>query len=345
MLHTLVAGLGRAGSGLHLRALAKAAAADGEPFGPVFGCDPDPATRAAQHGITTVGSVREAAALADPAAAVVHVCTPPTGRYELLSELAGLGYRRFVLEKPIAADLADYRRVAAMRERFGLDIAVVAHWLDAELTGRITRLAADDTRGPLRAITFDQHKPRFLRGLAQGHPTAFDVELPHSLGVVLRLAGSAELVEAECADLRCDGVVTPRMGGARMVLRHRGGVVSELRSDLTAPVRERRIVLEFEHGRITGHYPLSEHDHHAQLVIDGDAPQVFPDDALTSFVRRAYRHFAAGGGEHGTFGLHGEIVELTTTAKQRCRTTERPVRESRCAAPNPRRPIPQRNGA
>lgn len=344
MLHTLVVGLGRAGAGLHLRALAKARDADGDLFGPVLGCDPDPAARAAQRGITTAGSLREAAELADPAEAVVHLCTPPADRYRQLTELAGLGYRRFVVEKPVAVDLAEYSRIAALRARFGLDIAVVAHWLDSELVERMTRLAADGVRGPLRAITFDQHKPRFQRSRGPGHPTAFDVELPHSLGVVLRLAGPAELVDAECADLRCGGQVVPRMGGARMVLRHRGGVVSELRSDLTAPVRQRQVRLEFEHGRITGHFPLSEHDHHAQLVVDDGLPEVFADDALTRFVRRAHRHFATGGGAHGTFELHGEVVELTGAAKQHCRPVDRPVREVH-RAPALRRPVPERYGA
>ena len=318
MLHTLVAGLGRAGAGLHLRVLAKARAAAGELFqpGPVLACDPMEHACTEQRGVTVVDSVRTAAGLADPSRTAVHVCTPPVRRPELLRELAGLGYRRIIVEKPLAADSDEYAQIASLRERYGLNLAVVAHWLESALTTRLARLLAGSGRGRLRSIRFAQHKPRFHRSLVtSGHPTAFDVELPHSLGVVLRLAGPAGLVAAECSDMRCGHVVAPRMGAGAMTLRHDSGVLSELRSDLTAPVRERSITLEFEHGRVTGHYPLSDDDDHAQLIVDGAEPEVFPDDALTAFMLRAYRDFAAGRtAEH--FGLHGDVVRLMTAAKR-----------------------------
>jgi hypothetical protein len=149
------------------------------------------------------------------------------------------------------------------------------------------------------------------------------VEIPHSLGVVLRLAGAAELIDAKWTDMRCSDVVVPRAGSARLTLRHDSGVHTDIASDLTSPVQERRITLEFTRGSATGHYPISDQDDHAQLVIAGQR-QVFRDDALTRFVVRAYLHFQDGPGDHGTFELHSKIVRLLATAKQHCleRTAE-----------------------
>lgn len=325
MLQSLVVGLGRAGAGLHLRVLAQARATAGELFhpGPVVACDPAPEARGERPGVTVVESVRAAAALLPPEDTVVHLCTPPVDRAALLGELGDLGFRRIIVEKPLATGLDEYAAVRRACDEHGLAPAVVTHWLDAELTHRLQALTMRRAFGDLRSISVTQDKPRFQRStLDEGHPTAFDVEIPHALGVVLRLAGPAELLDAKWTDMRSEDFTLPRMGGARLVLRHRGGVLSEISSDLTAPVRERRISLDFERGRATGHFPLSEHDDHAQLTTTGDrVRRVFRDDALTAFVLRAYRHFLHPDPRpDGTFALHGEILRLIAAAKQHCLT-------------------------
>ncbi|WP_263247196.1 Gfo/Idh/MocA family oxidoreductase [Saccharopolyspora rosea] len=324
MLRSLVVGLGRAGSGLHLRVLSKARAVAGELFhpGPVVACDPAPQARGNHPDVAVVDSARAAALLVDPPTTAVHVCTPPESRVTVLSELAELGFRRMIVEKPVATGAADLRAITALRYRYGLDLVVVAHWLEAELTHRLGALLRDGSLGDLRSIRVAQHKPRFARSLGTGgHPTAFDVEVPHSLGVVLRLAGGADVTGARWTHMRCGSTVLPRMGSAQLALRHRNGVVTEISSDLTSPVQERRVALEFSGGQAIGHYPISEHDDHAQLVVSqGERSErhVFRDDALTRFVVQAYRHFHGESGDHDTFDLHCEIVRLLADAKRHC---------------------------
>ncbi|MER5388825.1 Gfo/Idh/MocA family oxidoreductase [Saccharopolyspora sp. NPDC002686] len=321
MLHTLVLGLGRAGSGLHLRVLAKARATAPDLFHPepVIGCDPVADTRHDLHDVITAASLDVATKLVNPQRTVVHVCTPPTTRVAVLTQLAQHGFRRAIVEKPLATGVGELREIDALRQRYGLDLVVVSHWMAAELTERIEQLVRHGELGELRSIRFTQDKPRFTRSAAtHGHPTAFDVELPHSLGVVLQLAGPAEVQRAAWTDMRCPDAVLPRMGSAHLTLHHAGGVTSEISSDLTSPVQQRRIVLEFTGGQVTGHYPISDQDDHAQLVVDGQR-HIFRDDALTRFVLRAYRHFrtpSAGG--HPTLQVHRDVVRLLAEAKQRC---------------------------
>ncbi|MFD7714159.1 Gfo/Idh/MocA family protein [Streptomyces sp. NPDC059785] len=326
MLQPLIVGLGRSGRGLHLQALARLARAPDGPLCavPPVACDPRAEAGRRLPGVRVTRTMAEARRLVSPAATVVHVCTPPPARTAVLTELALYGFDKLLVEKPLAAGRADLEEIVRLCHRHQLDLRVVSHWLDAELTGRLRGLVRQRTLGELTAISATQHKPRFTRSLTDaGHPTAFDVEIPHALGVLLDLAGPAELVDAHWHDLHCGDLVLPRLGGAGLTLRHHSGVRSEIVSDLDSPVRQRSITLHFTHGTATGHYPLSEHDDHAQLVITGDRParQIFRDDALTAFLHRAYRDFADG--PRADIGRHCAVVRLLCDAKDHCHATDR----------------------
>ncbi|WP_409473361.1 Gfo/Idh/MocA family protein [Streptomyces sp. HC307] len=332
MLQPLIVGLGRSGAGLHLKVLNRMASS---PDGPLFArppiaCDPRPEAGRDLHGVTVTGSIADASRLVSPPSAVVHVCTPPTSRVPVLTELAERGFVKLLVEKPLATDRTELDRIIRLCCRHDLELVVVSHWLHANLTHRLRQLVRERTLGRLLSVTVAQDKPRFLRSLTtQGHPTAFDVEVPHALGVVLDLAGPARLLDAQWTDMRCGDTVRPRMAGARLTLDHGSGVRSDITSDLTAPVQRRSITLTFRHGRAIGHYPLSENDDHAQLMILGDghsrhtvrAHHVFRDDALTTFMRRTYQRFAEG--ERADPSPHLDVVRLLCTAKDHCRAEDR----------------------
>lgn len=349
MLQPLVVGLGRSGSGLHLRTLARLArrtAATGDPLValPAVGCDPRagaPGTVGAPGEVTVVSTLEQALARVDPATAVAHVCTPPRLRYDVIAQLAGHGVRRLIVEKPLASSAAELDALVRLREQADLDMVVVSHWTSSRLAGRLRRLVREETLGPLRRITVDQHKPRFLRSLASdAHPTALDVEIPHSLALALDLAGPAELRAARCWDLRCEDRALPRLGGAEVELEHPSGVVTHLRSDLGAPVRQRSVVCAFEGGTATAHFPLSEDDDHAQLVVHGTdaepeaAHHVFRDDALTDFLAAAYRGFASGTAGAVNFPLACAATRLLCAARAHCAAVPHTTAAPRTAVPH-----------
>lgn len=367
MLQTFVIGLGRAGAGLHVSVLSRLRerAAMRQLFAerPLVVCDPRFAAARElpgtlrhwevpgwevpgwqPHGTVLTGSVAEAVRLLEPERTVAHLATPPAVRLEIIEQLARAGFRNILVEKPLALDermLADIERV---RRRWGLHLVVVAHWLVSPLTTRLHELVRSTVLGELRSMSFLQCKPRFSRSLATGHhPTAFDVEPPHSVGVALRLAGAARLVDAGCTDMVVGDTVLPRLGGARLTLQHDCGVRTEIVSDLTSPVRQRRVVLQFDRGLAIGHYPGSQDDDHAQLSVvahsaspgepcgetgaSGVAParSVFPDDALATFLVRAYRRFSASEGDEADFALNAAGVRLLSAAKRWRRAAGEPV--------------------
>jgi predicted dehydrogenase len=324
MVRTLVVGLGRAGAELHLPVLARARAGARQLFGeaPVVACDPR-RVLADRAGLVVTTSLAEAAARLDPAQTVAHVCTPPTVRLEVIAELAERGFRNLVVEKPLAADTDDLARVIRVRRKHGLHVAVVEPWLTSTLTARLTELTRTGALGELKSVAIVQNKPRFRRSLTgPGHPTAFDVELPHGVGLALRLAGNARVTHAAGSDLVVGDVVVPRMGGARVGLRHNSGVRTEISSDLTSPVRERRITMQFELGSVVGHYAVSDDDDHSQLTVTRAGHrehEVLRDDSLTEWMVRAYRLFQAGGDQHARgFAFATDVVQLLSVAKNIC---------------------------
>ncbi|MGH3766313.1 MAG: hypothetical protein ACRDS0_17310 [Pseudonocardiaceae bacterium] len=273
-------------------------------------------------GGVLAGSLEQAADLARPDRTVVHLCSPPAIRVEMLEQLAKLGFQKIVVEKPLAVDEQDLAEIAGLRKRWHLDLAVVAPWLASSLTQRILQTLRSGELGTLRSVFVVQRKPRFTRSVSGcGHPTAFDIEIPHSVGVALAIAGHANVCHARLTDMRFEDLVMPRLGSAWLSLDHENGVCTEIHSDLTSPTRERRITLKLEHGTMIGHYPNSEADHTAQLSTTGrggETRRVFHDDALTTFILRTYERFAARARDGGDLTLNVEVVQLLSDAKRIC---------------------------
>jgi predicted dehydrogenase len=329
-LQTLIVGLGRSGRGLHLPVLTRLRGAADSASLPmtdrIVGYDPAP-TSEPPDGVTTVTSLAQARELLRPADTVVHLCTPPGVRLELLRELAELGFRRILVEKPLANDPLRLAQIVKLRRAYGLQIIVVAPWLASALTLRLMELIDSGVLGVLRSIVITQSKPRLRRTLGgDAHPNILDVEIPHSAGVALHLAGPGEVCDASWTDLRVGEQIVPRMATTSLVLRHYGGAATRIVSDLTSPVRQRRIGLRFSRGRVLGYYPAGEDDNYAHLRISvpdqGRSRELFADDSLSAFLRQAYTAFATGADLEPAFDLSVRVSRLIGDARELCRAGE-----------------------
>jgi predicted dehydrogenase len=325
MPRTLIVGFGRAGHGLHWKVLRRLRTMDRcaglfSDLPPVV-YDSDPIARhLSDPSVHAVPTLRRARELLDPADTIVHLCTPPTNRLRPLTELADLGFTRILVEKPLVATIDELPAIDALRRERGLQLMVVAHWLESALTRRLRTLASSGELGRLQTVFIAQRKPRISRTLGTaGHPTTFDVELPHSVGVVLSLAGDARTAAAELDDMRVKNKVVPRMGAARLLLDHDSGVRTEIVSDLASPVRERVIRLGFTAGWAVGHYPISESDDYAHLdtSLPGLVPHsVFRDDSLARFLVHAYEQFTSGADLDADFRLNARVTAILAEAKE-----------------------------
>jgi predicted dehydrogenase len=254
---------------------------------------------------------------------------------EVLTELAGLGYRKILVEKPVALQESELLHIERLRRASDLELVVVAPWLASTLTERIESIVQEAPLGRLRSISVLQRKSRFSRSMAgSGHPTAFDVEMPHAVGVALALAGGATVRDARCEDMAFGDVVIPRMGRAWLDLEHGGRTRTLIHSDMTSPARERRITLDFEQGKVVGHYASGEDDNTAQLWTRAGSlvtRVVFRDDSLSTFMARTYEQFATPGVPDRDLALHCDVVRLLAQAKAAC---DRPAACSVPSRPN-----------
>lgn len=328
-LATVIVGFGKAGRSLHLPSVlhARRLCRDEGLFStsrPVA-VDPRLEVKPRMRDDRSVLLVRslDAAPDLDPGSTVAHVCTPPLARIAALRALADRGIRHVVCEKPIAASLDELRGILDLVRERGLDIAVVSPWLSSSLTARLADLIGSGALGALRSIRVVQTKPRFSRTRDNvDHPSAFEVEIPHSMGLLLHLAGDAEVEHAAATDMELEGERYLHLGGAHVRLRHASGVVSEIACDLTAPVRERSLSLEFERGVVRGWYSVGA-DAHAQIEVhrDGAPPasrDVLVDEHLTSMVIAWYQHFAGAGPRPvSDLAFNVRVMDAIAAAKRR----------------------------
>jgi len=231
--------------------------------------------------------------------AIVHVCTPPNVRTEVVAEAADLGMRHFILEKPMADTMERVAELRALAERYSLRICVVSNLTASALTRALKQHLERTPRHAVRHLGLRHVKSRISRSLANSsHQSAFDVEMPHMLSLSCFLLGSGIRVRnASHWDLQVHGATIPGMGGAQITLTLPGGGTASLHADHMSPRRERSIEIRFDDNtRLKGFYPCGSDDLYSQLHrFDSRGAlverQYFTDDTLTQFLLDGYRYF------------------------------------------------------
>jgi hypothetical protein len=216
--------------------------------------------------------------------------------------------------------MADAARIAGL-SRGGTRILPVSVWPSSTVTRQVEEIIASGAIGRPGWCCFEQSKPRFSRTQAnQAHASAFEVELPHQVLLALHLAGPMARVKDVYTwpMVLPDGVVMASHGGVRLTIEHRGGAMFTAISDLTAPVRVRRLRVigtAIGTGEVIAHYPSGD-DNVGHIRAPGASGwKVVWDAPLTQFLTAAYRHFAdLAGPPPGGLPDHLEAVALLEAA-------------------------------
>ncbi|MFE9500390.1 Gfo/Idh/MocA family oxidoreductase [Streptomyces collinus] len=323
-LSTVVVGFGRAARAFHLPILTDLVE-QGLATGSVSVVDPLMASR---KGLLPTGAVAHTRIPMPETAgdAVVHVCTPPDTHAGIVREAHALGYRNFIVEKPMATSLSDAEDMVVLAEQEGAEILVVANWSVSSVAASLQKRLRQRGTSSVSELHFAQHKPRFARTASDaGHLSAFDVEIPHLVAAALFLVGdSLEVIHARCEDLVLGGVSYPDMARAEIALRsQRHGLRMRLSSDLTVPHRERSVHIEWTDGTSTvGFFPCDSSDLYGQIFeTDADGRcterEIVYDDTVSKFFRAAYSYFSEGGLKPTSDVYFGNaITQLIFTAKE-----------------------------
>ncbi len=311
----VIVGYGRAGRGLHHASLHHLGRHE------VIAVDPRPVTA---PGVTWLPTLAAALERVEVAHAVFHVTTPVADHHAVVGWLAAAGARNVVLEKPIAATAGEARAIAALAGH--TRVLPVGVWLSSTVTRRIEQAVADGVIGEVRSIRMEQMKPRFDRSAgAVDAAQATEVELPHQLLLALHLGGGpGELADTLTWGMPLpDGTELHGAGGVDVTLRQPNRVTTRLMSDLTCPVRLRRLRVTGTRGTLVAHYPISSDDHTGQVILPGRDRELVRDLPLTQFLEAAYAYFAGDGPPpHGDLALHVRVAELVDEANRHARTIE-----------------------
>ena len=287
----------------------------------------DPAHAGSPLPGSAPGTVRSRLPSPDPHAdSVVHVCTPPATHARIVAEASELGYRRFIVEKPMTTRPSDAAAMVDLCARGLADVLVVANWSASALTDEIRRVLLARAGTPVRSMLLSQFKPRFERTMDNtAHRSAFHVEIPHLVTLLLALLGDEDctVVAASCTDLRIGDACYPRMGAAELTLRTAGGADVTLRSNLAAPWRERSTRITWADGSsLTGFHPCDSADRYAQLFSRSGAGeavrhQVLYDDTVRRFLFSAYAYFLGVGPKPTSDVRFGaRVTEIISAAEQ-----------------------------
>lgn len=327
-LDTVITGYGHAARSFHLPVIAELVA-EGYASGAITVVDPelDVSDPALPPGATLC---RDLDGTTGGPNSVVHVCTPPDTHADVVLRAHKAGYRRFVVEKPMATTDADARRLVELCETGDADILVVANWASSELTGALRDAVRTRRHAGLSEVTIAHFKPRLERTMRNpAHRSAFDVEMPHLVALALSIVDEpVELADADCTDVVVSGQRYPGMGGARILLRTASGVPLRLHSDLTTPWRERSTRIDWSDGtRLIGFHPCDSTDRFAQLfdfAADGErlGHQLFYDDTVRQFLLAGYAHFTGAGPKPSNDARFGARITSIISAARSLNATD-----------------------
>jgi predicted dehydrogenase len=321
MLRTIIIGFGHAARSFHLPAVRRRG--DDRLVGVV---DPLLAGRlTAPDGVRIEPRLDAFDAAFPPDETVVHVCTPPGAREPVLRECATAGYRRFIVEKPLADSRRALDAIRDLADAARLDVLVVANWLASRLTDEIAAELEARAGTPVAEVELRNEKPRIGLTLASAsHRSAFEVEMPHLLALALRLWGPFELLDASASDLAVGDRRVPLMGSAEMRVVAPAGHEIRLATDLRSPARSRSATVTWADGtRLVGHYPCGSTDLYSHLRVEGPdgrslRDELFDDDTVRATTERAYAWFEGRGPRPPSdLRLHLAVTDLLLSAAER----------------------------
>jgi predicted dehydrogenase len=347
-LGAVVVGLGRAGLGLHIPVLEKIRhdGAEASPFGAVvglvdrveggikralhrleydYGYDPRP--------ISCATSLADLTGV-DPDNTIVHICTPADDHASSLRAATEAGFRRIIVEKPCAANVADVDEMRRIADRTGASIAVINPYLYSRSVARCKDKIQQVGHQP-HYLEFEMSKPRTAPTLlGRSRPeSVMDVEMPHQIATALYLTGASRyrVLRADVRHMHYREVDTEpcqvvRNMGVGVVVLELDQCIAVLVSYLDALTRTRELKLRFpstEH--IEAFLPVTGDDHYSVVIeysghnTDGSAEQTqvakLPDDMLARCLFDMYTRFVTDTPQLSDLTFNRKVVDVMDKAK------------------------------
>lgn len=231
--------------------------------------------------------------------AIVDLCTPTSLHRDTLSWLRKRGFKRFLIEKPMACSSKDLDYMVGSDTVF----EVMDNYMFSKATARVLELMADGFTPVTMRSEFSKNRTedsRNGRGFSNGEaPHAFTVEMPHQLYLATAFLGEGKVISASAEDMETGDSVFRNHGSGRIRLKH-GGSVSEHYSNLSASETTRIVRLADDMGNelIVRYFIKGRPLTSSVTFVGKDGSQhveLFErDDMMTSAVSHYYSVLSSG---------------------------------------------------
>jgi predicted dehydrogenase len=186
-------------------------------------------------------------------AVVVDFCVPAKVHLELVETALGLGVTRFLIEKPLAWDLASSEKLVTKLQ--GCEVVYLDTY--AASTGvrqLLEKISQQNSAVEDLKLVFHKNRigeSRLGRGFAEDAvPSAWMIEGPHMLSIAMQVAGRiAHVSSASTFDMELgQNQLLPGHGGGRALLEHENGTITRLDLDLCSDHNVRKIEVKLRNG-------------------------------------------------------------------------------------------------
>jgi predicted dehydrogenase len=263
-------------------------------------------------------------------APVVDFCVPAKVHLELVETALGLGVSRFLIEKPLAWDLASSEKL--VKKLQGCKVVYLDTY--AASTGvrqLLEKIALQDSAVEHLKVVFHKNRigeSRLGRGFTQDAvPSAWMIEGPHMLSIAMQVAGRiARVSSASTFDMELgQNQLLPEHGGGRALLEHENGAVTRLDLDLCSDHNMRKIEVKLRNGvQMTVDLPPSKAQRQCSVLqvvyADGKSEMhQYEDRPIENCVQNAISHLAgeqiAVGSIAGGLAICAMVERMTERTK------------------------------
>jgi predicted dehydrogenase len=270
----------------------------------------------------------------DPDNTVVHICTPAHDHASTLRAATDAGFRRIIVEKPCAGNVADVDEMRRIADRTGATVGVINPYLYSRSVASCKDKIQQVGQQP-HYLEFEMSKPRITPTLAgRSRPeSVMDVELPHQIATALHLteASRYRLLRAEVRHMHYREVDTEpcqvvRNMGVGILVLELDQCIAVLISSLDALTRTRVLKLRFPNSEhIEAFLPVTGDDHTSVVMeysgrnSDGSTEQTrvakLPDDMLERCLYDTYSRFCTDSPQLSDLAFNRKVIDLMDKAK------------------------------
>jgi predicted dehydrogenase len=261
---------------------------------------------------------------------IVDFCVPAKVHLELVETALRLGVTRFLIEKPLAWDVASSEKLVMTLQ--GSEVVYLdTYAASSGVQQLLEKIAGQDSVAEHVSLVFHKNRisdSRLNRGFAQDAvPSAWMIEGPHMLSIAMQIAGQiARVLSASTFDMEIGtNRLLPEHGGGRALLEHENGAVTHLDLDLCSDRNVRRIEVTLRNGvRMVVELPPSKAERHYSVLdvaYPGGGHEVhhYEDRPMENCVRNAISHLA---GEQVTVGSMADGLAICAIVERMMERTK-----------------------